>query len=199
MAEAEIDKNGILSQTRFSYQAALCVIPPEDQWAPIQKIRKEKDRAYERWTPHINLFFPFIEMSEVATEFQDSFDEFVQLKLQDALKAVETFSVKVDHFDGFVRKKDAQMFLGVDSDSKLQDLWSKIRAVLPSKVVEKNRPKFVPHMSVGQFKKNTFKQQKQEFNDNWKPFTWDISEVCLISRGATTPFEVKYRVKLGSK
>merc|ERR1719204_2332138 len=115
--------------------------------------------------PHINLFFPFIEMSEVNTEFQDSFDEFVQLRLKDALKDVKPFSVKVDHFDGFVRKKDAQMYLGVDSDIQLKALWSKIRAVLPEKVVGKNRPNFVPHMSVGQSKKNTFKQVKQNFND----------------------------------
>jgi hypothetical protein len=40
-------------------QSALCIIPPEDLWEPIQHIRRERDKAFPRWMPHINLLYPF--------------------------------------------------------------------------------------------------------------------------------------------
>lgn len=39
--------------------SAIIVAPPENLWGPIQAIRQEHDKAYERWMPHINLIYPF--------------------------------------------------------------------------------------------------------------------------------------------
>ena len=35
---------------------AVIIQPAESLWAPIQQIRKEHDKAYIRWMPHINLY-----------------------------------------------------------------------------------------------------------------------------------------------
>jgi len=183
------------SDVRFSYQSALCLIPAEENWEGIQEIRSQHDRAYERWMPHINLFFPFI---EDALEDGSGFSDFAEQTLTPLLKKIPAFTVKVDHFDGFIRKKDAQMYLGVDDDSELQNLWQQIRSVIPNRVRDKNRPNFTPHMSVGQFKKKDYKQTLQEYQSSDKAFfEWRISEVCLISRGKDTPFEIRHRVQLG--
>ncbi|CAH1786687.1 unnamed protein product [Owenia fusiformis] len=44
-----------------SNKSALVIIPPESLWTQIQSIRSKHDKAYQRWMPHINLLYPFIE------------------------------------------------------------------------------------------------------------------------------------------
>lgn len=38
-----------------SYEAAVIIMPPEDQWEQIQKIRKAHDKAFVRWMPHVSI------------------------------------------------------------------------------------------------------------------------------------------------
>jgi hypothetical protein len=37
------------------FTSAVVIIPPEELWIPIQKIRKKYDRQINRWMPHITL------------------------------------------------------------------------------------------------------------------------------------------------
>ena len=36
-----------------TFQAAIIIQPPLDQWQQIQTIRKAHDKAYQRWMPHV--------------------------------------------------------------------------------------------------------------------------------------------------
>src|SRR4051812_41436057 len=49
------------------HKSALVVIPPEELWDAIQQVRKEHDKAYNRWMPHINMLYPFVPESENAS------------------------------------------------------------------------------------------------------------------------------------
>ena len=40
------------------HKIGVCIVPPEACWAHIQAIRRENDRHYGTWMPHINLLFP---------------------------------------------------------------------------------------------------------------------------------------------
>lgn len=42
-----------------AFHTALAIIP--DQIDQIQPIRQKYDTAYDRWPPHINLSFPFVD------------------------------------------------------------------------------------------------------------------------------------------
>ena len=42
-----------------THTTAAVLIPPEDVWGPIQAIRREHDRQFRRWMPHITLLYPF--------------------------------------------------------------------------------------------------------------------------------------------
>jgi len=59
---------------------------------------------------------------------------------------------------------------------------------------------FNPHLSVGQFPKNEVKKFMTNFQDNWKPIEFTVSEVFLINRGDfDSPFKVYYRVPFGNE
>ena len=44
-----------------SVHTAACLIPSEHLWKSIQGIRSSRDKAFERWPPHINLLYPFLD------------------------------------------------------------------------------------------------------------------------------------------
>ncbi len=43
-----------------SYETALCIVPPRQLWAPVDRLRALYDKAYEKWPPHVNLVYPFV-------------------------------------------------------------------------------------------------------------------------------------------
>ena len=42
------------------HTSAVVIIPPEPLWGQIDDIRKQFDRSYGRWMPHINLIYGFL-------------------------------------------------------------------------------------------------------------------------------------------
>ena len=70
---SKIVRGGVRRMSRSSnlpqpvFHTACCIIPPESLWGPIQDIRKRKDKAYDRWPPHVNLLFPFWDEKEFTT------------------------------------------------------------------------------------------------------------------------------------
>jgi len=46
-------------KTGKTYTTAVVLIPPEDVWEPIQKLRRVYDRHFDRWMPHLTLLYPF--------------------------------------------------------------------------------------------------------------------------------------------
>mgnify|MGYP003638165408 CR=1 FL=1 len=47
-------------ETSLTSQAALVILPPLSQLSAVQKIRKEHDKAYSKWAPHVTLLYPFL-------------------------------------------------------------------------------------------------------------------------------------------
>lgn len=44
-----------------SHDTALCLIPPSNLWHSINALRCLNDKAYDKWPPHINLVYPFVQ------------------------------------------------------------------------------------------------------------------------------------------
>ena len=42
------------------HKVGICVVPPTSAWPAIQAVRREHDRHFERWPPHINLVYPLL-------------------------------------------------------------------------------------------------------------------------------------------
>lgn len=63
--------------------SALAIVADEGT-GPLQELRVKHDPAYERWPPHINIYFPFVD--------PDSFDE-VYESLRAAFAEFEEFEI----------------------------------------------------------------------------------------------------------
>ena len=77
---------------------ALAIIPKDIQ--QIQEIRKVHDPAYERWPPHINICFPFVDPAEFDHVFNTLEKEF---------STFPAFNIQFNTIDCF-NKKTSVMF-----------------------------------------------------------------------------------------
>jgi 2'-5' RNA ligase len=62
-----------------THKTAIVIIPPENLWQPIQEIRRQHDRHFRRWMPHITMIYPFRpcgEFDELANKFYPVFQHF---------------------------------------------------------------------------------------------------------------------------
>ena len=50
-----------------TFRAAVCWIPRQEHWLPLQAVRRERDRAFARWPPHVNLLYPFYDDTSSGT------------------------------------------------------------------------------------------------------------------------------------
>jgi 2'-5' RNA ligase len=206
--------------------SAVCLIPPTRIWQRIQTIRKDRDHAYERWLPHINLFYPFVEDS--GSLFADE-----QKRAANALCSahVKPFRIRLSEFghfkqrDGYTvhlkpiveelddgaekeqEKEQVEANTGkgngkgkVESDA-LMRLHATLASVWPDSV---KRAQFKAHLTVAQF-------PTREAMDAWladdgvaelwrkKPLVFVVRSVYLISRSPrdkAIPFGVRHRVAL---
>ena len=79
-----------------SYKTAVVAIPPDHLWGPIQGLRKQYDRNYRRWMPHITLLYPFRPVSVF---------EQIMPALAQACRSLEHFEVRLIRFDLFAHSR----------------------------------------------------------------------------------------------
>jgi RNA 2',3'-cyclic 3'-phosphodiesterase len=168
-------------------KSAICFIPPIEYLSYIQSIRKDNDKAYDRWMPHMNLFFPFLESDKI----EDGVKE-----LEKVLKGVSSFPISFEHFDAFKRKKDATIHMVPTDNGEMKLVHELISKTLN---IESTK-EFHPHLTVAQCKKGVLpdwiEKLTTEFEDH--TFSYLCDAVYVIERGDDTPFEVKHVLKFGN-
>jgi 2'-5' RNA ligase len=165
------------------FTTALCIIPPQEVWAPMQLIREKYDKGYVRWMPHFNFLYPFV-----------TFDEFPEAEklLKESLSKIKPFKVKLEKFGSFDQKNESVLWIKPESDV-IREVNNQI-----SKVYKPNRKDFVPHISVGQFPKNEIQTWLKKFQKEWKPIEFECNEICLIGRyGFDDPMKVRAVIPFG--
>lgn len=138
--QAQPTKKQQLASTSTT-NSACCILPPEELWPQIQQIRKQYDKSYEKWPPHINLLWPFV-----------SKDQFYQASqaLQAKMNNMPSFSIILDTFTYFEDSK--YLFLVPSSSKELQALHKVIVESFPDLAQEQTLREgaYYPHMTVGQ-------------------------------------------------
>lgn len=170
---------------------ALTIVIPEEFHNKINTIRKEHDRAYARWMPHINLMFPFVNKNQ--------FNE-IKEKLSNSLKDIEKFEMDLCEIGYFKQGKKATVHIKPRDDSMLQKLFSIVRKTLPD--IPLKHDTFTPHLTIGQFPKGTIEEKIKELKE-WlgDGIKFTLDSIYLINRHETdksVPFIINKKVLLGS-
>ena len=172
------------------YMSAIVISPPKDQWLQIQQIREKEDKAYQRWMPHINLIYPFIEIEKYPD---------IISKLKTELENFPSFNIILDRFDYFSHsKKSKTLFLKPDPNSIiiLRNLYQKLKALLSLKDDSLER-EFEPHLTLGQYSSDQQVQAKiKEFEKSWQPIRFTVNNLDIITRTEHTPFQLIDQISL---
>lgn len=173
-----------------TYQSAIVLVPPQEIWKPIQKIRAKYDQKMERWMPHITLVYGFI---------PEALFEAALPLLAQALQQLRPFEITLEDFQYFEHRKSTTAWLRPVPQfaQALQQLQDVLQPLFPQCHEQTSRATgFVPHLSVGQFDSP---EEAQKLLPDWSPITFLADKIALISRQKDTPFDIKYSVYLGQK
>jgi 2'-5' RNA ligase len=158
-----------------SYKTAIVAIPPDDLWKPIQGMRKQHDRHYRRWMPHITLLYPFRPVV--------AFEQVTPL-LNQVCSSLEPFEVQLARFDFFTHtRRNATLYLIPEPAGAIRALQKALLEIVPDcGDVNRFRGGFTPHLSVGQAPVQRARALCAAWQDTWKPLAFNLLRVYLIWR-----------------
>lgn len=176
------------------FETAVVLIPPEDQWEPIQAIRRAHDRHVRRWMPHISLLYPF----RPAEMFDDATDA-----LRAALSRIAPFEITLREFRHFRHGRSSfTIWLAPEPEDALKRLQAAIQTRFPDcDDVSRHGDGFTPHLSVGQAASGAaIEELSGVLRRDWQPVAFGLTRVSLIRRGAppNDVFRVDRHVALGA-
>ena len=147
----------------------------------IQALRKVHDPAFERWQPHINFCFPFVDRPLFPQTFNT---------LQEKLQKIAPFDIVFGKMDCFPH---GTVFLNPDTkDNELQNIYDIITEAVPQ--LKADRP-FHPHMTVGKFKKNQVEANRANLEKDWKEWVVRCDGLSIIEREKDTPFKTYRKIE----
>jgi 2'-5' RNA ligase len=158
-----------------SYKTAVVAIPPDQLWGPIQRLRKQHDRQYRRWMPHITLLYPFRPVS--------AFEQVAPLLTQ-VCHSLEPFEVKLTRFDLLIHtRRKATIYLIPEPANALKVLQKALLEIVPDcDDVTRFAGGFTPHLSVGQIRNHEAHTLCDKLQATWQPIAFTLLHVYLIWR-----------------
>ena len=175
------------------FNTAVVIIPPENIWGSIQKIRRKYDGHIDRWMPHITILYPFYPQSEFS---------WIIKKFNEIKRIHGSFEIKFEKMDFFHHKKENYtLWLKPEPPDKVIELQKKLLEYVPECAdVSKFKTGFTPHLSLGQIKgKLNLNSIKKELEQNWKPISFIVLDIVLIWRNKENtrdPFKVIEKISL---
>lgn len=173
------------------HTTAMVIIPPQDIWEPIQKIRSEHDRNIRRWMPHITLFYPFI----AKESFYD-----IKYNLEQTCKHISPFTINLSEIGYFKQRKgNFILWVGPQEQPDLQAMYKSISNPLQKIMEIKKRP-FHPHLTIGRMRnEKTFHEVEEQIKFSWQSLKWNVDKVSLIWRNEPPDdvFRIEYEIPLG--
>jgi len=158
-----------------SYKTAVVAIPPDHLWGPIQGLRKQYDRNYRRWMPHITLLYPFRSVS--------AFEQ-VMPALAQACRSLEPFEVQLTRFDLFAHsRRNVTLYLVPEPARPLKVLQKTLLEIVPDcDDMTRFADGFTPHLSVGQTRNQEAYALCAGWQASWQPLALTLVHVYLIWR-----------------
>ncbi|KAH3767389.1 RNA 2',3'-cyclic phosphodiesterase [Pelomyxa schiedti] len=170
---------------------AVVALLPESMYHRVQHLRAVHDKSFERWPPHINLLYPFVNVEDIPTAVP---------KLAAAVATTSPFEVCLENFSYFPHKNSFTMWLDPKPHKEVISLQARLENAIPicNDLSTISDDGFHPHVSVGQWvSKEALLQQLADFNSQWTPFSFTISAISVITRHTNDSFSVIYNIPFG--
>ncbi len=160
---------------RKTHRTAVVVIPPDDLWAPIQALRRQYDRHYRRWMPHITLLYPFRPKAAFERVAPD---------LAQACGLSAPFEVRLQRFGFFVHgPRSATFYLVPEPAGALKTLHLTLRGKVPDcNDTARFDGGFIPHLSLGQARSREVAEMCRRWQAAWRPLAFTVDRIHLIWR-----------------
>jgi len=180
-----------MAARKFSTRSALAFVLPADLQDNVQSIRKVHDKAYGRWPPHINFFFPFLPEEQMPA---------LVPRIRDALSRIQPFTVVLDTIGNFKHGKGSfTVWLGPQSTAPFNEIFEALAPLFPE-LKNGGREEFVPHMTLGQCKsEKAVETATEEFKEIIGSITCLVDSIQVLVRDEDTAFESLYTVFLGGR
>ncbi len=158
-----------------SHKTAIVIIPPARLWEPIQALRKQHDRHYRRWMPHITLIYPF---RPAVTLDQ------VTQPLSRACRLLEPFEVRMRRFDFFSQAHQrATCYLAPEPAEAFKALHQRLLETVPDcDDTARFAGGFTPHLSLGQSRSRDAAALCRKWQAVWQPLSFTLKQVHIIWR-----------------
>ena len=199
---------GQLAQ-HLSHKSALALLLPHPVSAPVETIRREHDKHFRRWPPHLNLIYPFLaspSIQQADRQPSPALKEDIQHRIQKAINHTEPFRLTLSADPPGIfshSKKSKTVWL-----RPLSDQVNQLQAALQAEFSECDADKrpFVPHLSIGQARSDI--DAEKLANEMIKHFAgnnmsqpvidWHVDQVCVIERkGFHDRFQIVAAIPLG--
>lgn len=167
-----------------SYDTALCLIPPREQWPLIERLRLDNDKAYSKWPPHINLIYPFVKSSD-SEDLQRACRAVVSsLEACNPSHFPAVLPICLDSTGVFSHRNGSTVYLCDDDENRLSRLVALRDLIL--KAVGQTRPgSFNMHMTMAQCE-DTAPSPRLEFMlgklRRLPPISWEASQLVILVR-----------------
>ena len=172
------------------YNSAVVIIPPQEKWDSIQRIREIYDRGFNRWMPHITLLYPFRPKMEYIT---------LEKLFSETCKNLKPFVLSFRKFKFFNHgHQNFTLWLDPEPTNLIVNLQAELLKLVPDcNDVNKFKNGFMPHLSVGQIKgKNKLPETINNLQKNWKEIKFLVHKIYFISRdkSKTSKFEISKQI-----
>jgi len=186
----------LTSAMQKAVTSALAFVPDDSSaWERIQNIRRTHDKQFERWPPHVNLLYPFV----------DHFNAPAASALSCVLAEAPRFCITFTKLSYFKHGKSCTVWLSPDDAGakRLKQLQGALEQCFPqcNDLARRSSPgspsAFQPHLTVGQFRNES---QAKSFIQSaaWAPVTIEVDRLSVLSRSQTSPFSAVQTIALSN-
>jgi 2'-5' RNA ligase len=131
-----------------SHDTALCIIPPKQHWSRFDRLRSLYDKAYEKWPPHINIIYPFVQTGDLSMASALAASQLKLLSQSDSTPS-SFIDVCLNAADVFPHKHNNTIFVYDESQERTSALQS-LRQGLLRILGHTSTTSYRPHMTIGQ-------------------------------------------------